>query len=205
MFQSTRPVRGATSDLCLRTWRVTGFNPRAPCGARPVLFVLWSEFASLVSIHAPRAGRDKVDSAVIANLPMFQSTRPVRGATVVARLAAVPVAVSIHAPRAGRDGVVLCKARKPHAVSIHAPRAGRDVVARDLLGPRLGQFQSTRPVRGATTTMTRVNPTKDEFQSTRPVRGATCRPCGMCRQRPSFNPRAPCGARPPRVDLQGLA
>ena len=78
MFQSTRPARGATSILL-------------PLRGNDV-----------VSIHAPRAGRDIILSAL-----------------------SIPIAVSIHAPRAGRDA-------KPFdlltiiKVSIHAPRAGRD-------------------------------------------------------------------------------
>ena len=57
---------------------------------------------------------------------MFQSTRPMRGATIRQRRHRRKVAVSIHAPHAGRDdlgGVVLWERQ----VSIHAPHAGRDV------------------------------------------------------------------------------
>ena len=57
MFQSTRPVRGATRDSNRRCGRNRCFNPRAPCGARHVL-LLPIELAEVVSIHAPRAGRD---------------------------------------------------------------------------------------------------------------------------------------------------
>ena len=56
-------------------------------------------------------------------------------------------------------------------ISIHAPRAGRDGVIWDSWDSS-NEFQSTRPVRGAT-----VNRAADQiaglFQSTRPVRGAT--------------------------------
>ena len=57
---------------------------------------------------------------------MFQSTRPVRGATQTNQGKLAQEAVSIHAPRAGRD----------------AHRAANQVLRR--------MFQSTRPVRGAT-------------------------------------------------------
>ena len=57
---------------------------------------------------------------------MFQSTRPVRGATIHLKLTRKYEIVSIHAPRAGRD-FMLCK---PSAF--------------------ITEFQSTRPVRGAT-------------------------------------------------------
>ena len=55
----------------------------------------------------------------------FQSTRPVRGATSAAGLGQIRDNISIHAPRAGRDvladGLVAAV-----LISIHAPRAGRD-------------------------------------------------------------------------------
>ena len=78
------------------------FNPRAPCGARPFVggfsdaiaafqstrpvwgattFNIVADGITLVSIHAPRVGRDALELELPA-----------------------PVHVSIHAPRVGRDG-----------------------------------------------------------------------------------------------------
>ena len=71
-----------------------------------------------------------------------------RGATAAGKTAAESGGISIHAPRAGRD--CCCRANcsgKP--ISIHAPRAGRDATA-DTETPWDDEFQSTRPVRGAT-------------------------------------------------------
>ena len=100
-FQSTRPVRGATSSPSLNqvdhgisihapragrdhpwpgyTWTIHNFNPRAPCGARRPVF------------------------ANIGEQAVFQSTRPVRGATLSCHLSNTVFNISIHAPRAGRD------------------------------------------------------------------------------------------------------
>ena len=101
-FQSTRPVRGATFACGAQVERWHGFNPRAPCGARPTTLrqdcqktgfnprapcgarpssgaPLFPGF--IVSIHAPRAGRDIAGG--------------------IEERAGVNV--SIHAPRAGRD------------------------------------------------------------------------------------------------------
>ena len=80
IFQSTRPVRGATSLSSSRSSSLFYFNPRAPCGARhpccyPFNIILF------ISIHAPRAGRDSADRLLSTNTALFQSTRPVRGAT----------------------------------------------------------------------------------------------------------------------------
>ena len=108
--------------------------------------------------------------------------------------------ISIHAPRAGRDH---CKGsrRKRQSISIHAPRAGRDLVY-GLLANGFTEFQSTRPVRGATDQVHRGelagsisihapragrDVALDQqqandvlFQSTRPVRGATNFACKDC-------------------------
>ena len=100
------------------------FNPRAPCGARPD-----PEQAAgspeRISIHAPRAGRDQglcqwraspfdfnprapcgarpIQGNGQTVVCLFQSTRPVRGATASLRPMWTWVTISIHAPRAGRD------------------------------------------------------------------------------------------------------
>ena len=78
----------------------------------------------------------------------FQSTHPVRGATLRVVVGACAVRISIHAPREGCDR--LCNA---------------------LIFDSVG-FQSTHPVRGATT-VTNGNYMDKVFQSTHPVRGAT--------------------------------
>ncbi|EHG23341.1 hypothetical protein HMPREF9432_01921 [Selenomonas noxia F0398] len=58
-FQSTRPVWGATGTSSSESPDQQGFNPRAPCGARP------------------KSGKG------FASMLGFQSTRPVWGATAV--------------------------------------------------------------------------------------------------------------------------
>ena len=57
IFQSTRPVWGATSVLGRSPYRVTDFNPRAPCGARRKYAKCAVKYKD-ISIHAPRVGRD---------------------------------------------------------------------------------------------------------------------------------------------------
>ena len=78
VFQSTRPVWGAT---CRDNARF---------------------LVPVVSIHAPRVGRD-----------------------IDARTLVLHIRVSIHAPRVGRDRKVDKPLIRP-LVSIHAPRVGRD-------------------------------------------------------------------------------
>ena len=78
-FQSTLPVRGATSVIPPQLVIAHYFNPRSPCGERlPVLYD---------ADYQPR----------------FQSTLPVRGATLPQLWGANDGGISIHAPRAGSD------------------------------------------------------------------------------------------------------
>ena len=57
----------------------------------------------------------------------FQSTRPMRGATLCDLSDGAAAGVSIHAPHAGRDSGS-GDALVAMAVSIHAPHAGRDTI-----------------------------------------------------------------------------
>ena len=146
----------------------------------------------------------------------FQSTRP-RGARLRGNLAVTQVHhVSIHAPRVGRDVSLRnfdgsrscfnprapCGARHHdmsevppdiNGVSIHAPRVGRDLMLLSATSPAV-QFQSTRPVRGATFVHLGHRDLDKLFQSTRPC-GARLDAADVRLISWSFNPRAPCGAR----------
>ena len=213
VFQSTRPVRGATGVSTPIWWCTLDFNPRAPCGARPDRKSIGWE------VHE------------------FQSTRPVRGATLLMREDKKHEKISIHAPRAGRDTRRWWRPSSGRYFNPRAPCGARP----PMPSPESGwwRFQSTRPVRGATCRQT-ASDSLVGFQSTRPVRGATavvmagvfdfaisihapragrdardgppstggrisihapragrdsCRSSWRSRHT-DFNPRAPCGARP---------
>ena len=158
-------ARPLTASVRRAIWN---FNPRAPCGARPnhvsglTLTMLFQSTRPLRGATTRRRRHDRT--------PPFQSTRPLRGAT------AVGDAGCVHSrdfnPRAPcgvrRCGIVL---REPEEqISIHAPLAGCDL--RPLL-PALGSAN--------------FNPRA---------------PCGVRRGGGGdagslihFNPRAPCGVR----------
>jgi len=151
-FQSTRPARGATQRLfCLLT-------------------------LCLVSIHAPRAGRDAKSAGVRSGRVLFQSTRPARGATLAHLLSPHPHIVSIHAPRAGRDSRPAAQIRGPSCFNPRAPR-----------GARPGRFRAVHDSRC-------FNP--------RAPRGARPIPRCWTSTPASFNPRAPRGARRPAEFIQ---
>ena len=164
IFQSTRPVRGATGERSHEPGQghISIHAPRAGRdhleGNRPEG---WT-----ISIHAPRAGRDKLTGLVQGSNIIFQSTRPVRGATPIFPRCGVDRLISIHAPRAGRDamfgnmqtestlfqstrpvrGATYGK-RKPAetvGISIHAPRAGRDIGRKLSVNVRLISIHAPR-------------------------------------------------------------
>ena len=262
LFQSTHPVRGATSSVNSHFFYIIYFNPRTPCGVRP-FHRATANHLLYISIHAPRAGCDSrihksnfrqllfqsthpvrgatEDSDEKRRSYRFQSTHPVRGATVVSASAddtdvhfnprtpcgvrrtaqakaildfafqsthpvrgatcrasgqcdtaanfnpRTPCGVRLH--KRGADRHKLC-------ISIHAPRAGCDRPSVSNLLPKQ-EFQSTHPVRGATIFLPHHAPALDRFQSTHPVRGATRVHDDGGTVGRYFNPRTPCGVRPP--------
>ena len=192
-----------------------------------------------ISIHAPHAGRDFQAFLNVQALKRFQSTHPSRGATLALTAQSVyqPEFQSTPPSRgATRSGL-----RYPEhgAISIHAPRAGRNYYCHSYaawekdFNPRAPcgarrfendmsktteEFQSTRPVRGATYTRNQIiNKSEISIHAPRAGRDGEQheelrlrdaisihapragrdhdRPDGLPRKG-DFNPRAPCGARP---------
>ena len=187
-------MRGATKRIGGASSSAFDFNPRTPCGVRPVRPPAYFDRLT-ISIHAPHAGCDLLNNA------FPQSDFP----------------ISIHAPHAGCDVTILRKQgfiayfnpRTPcgvrHAlhidhrflvqISIHAPHAGCDDYpagwkeVTEYFNPRtpcgvrrtareppavMSVFQSTHPMRGATSAFP-ILKLFPEFQSTHPMRGATSR------------------------------
>ena len=124
------------------------FNPCAPYGARRI-DVAGPILGTEISIHAPLTGRDRKLIPLKGLLQKFQSTRPLRGATLVATILGHHGRISIHAPLTGRDIMRQKRAiqqtidfnpRAPYGarrndgrtalagsgISIHAPLTGRD-------------------------------------------------------------------------------
>ncbi len=195
--------------------RFPSFNPRAPCGARQYYTTLYQRDYP-VSIHAPRAGRDKVihhfsagDDSFNPRAPCgarhagalpnpkrkwFQSTRPVRGATrLCSRSRTHNDMFQSTRPVRGATKTVVLRYVTPF-VSIHAPRAGRDHFY--LLVVALYKvFQSTRPVRGATYFWPALAHL-GEVSIHAPRAGRDAVNNYAAAWNTGFNPRAPCGARP---------
>ena len=125
-----------------------------------------------ISIHAPRAGGDTLSTARAAQQYEFQSTPPVRGATFLIRgFWTSPEFQSTPPVR----GATWCKARNCDVtgISIHAPRAGGDL---PVVPPAEGLIISIHaPRAGGDWTSALLASTSEKFQSTPPVRGATAK------------------------------
>ena len=169
-FQSTHPLRGATdpaADLadeggisihaplagCDSIGRIkipmhSNFNPRTPCGVRQEESKPSYDFSKYFNPRTPCGVRQNHRISENGYFG-FQSTHPLRGATLCGSSTVLRVTISIHAPLAGCD-CVLCatsqhrsyfnprtpcgvrrvdvtnrKAMTP--ISIHAPLAGCDI------------------------------------------------------------------------------
>ncbi len=136
--------RGRSPDECLNM----NFNPRSPCGERHVTGIQLPKGLG-ISIHAPRAGSDDNGGAIQPAADIFQSTLPVRGATVGWVCGFTSDGISIHAPRAGSDLLSYIHVGDIWDFNPRSPcgeRRRRPAMWRAV--PR--EFQSTLPVRGAT-------------------------------------------------------
>ena len=116
-FQSTHSLRSATSCFSVRPASQTGFNPRTPCGVRPLTHVLFSfllfqsthslrsatrlsitpESLPPVSIHALLAECDCYFRPQATLYNLFQSTHSLRSATMLSSKCPFVMFVSIHA------------------------------------------------------------------------------------------------------------
>ena len=214
------------------------FNPRAPCGARRTEHgeaVIREKFQStrpvwgatkaaagdrprqLISIHAPRVGRDSGRRLAALRTTTFQSTRPVWGATTrttgracrhgqfqstrpvwgATRAGSLSLSLSTYFnPRAPCGARPISSTDRTYILHFNprAPCGARPVHIQFRRIPCV--FQSTRPVWGATTRSTAMRPCFSYFNPRAPC-GARRSDCHRPqRLRMHFNPRAPCGARP---------
>ena len=123
-----------------------------------------------ISIHATHTGGDVVRQAYKTD-PAFQSTPPIRVATITSSENGADFGISIHATHTGGDLKILClylvrrddfNPRHPYG---WRPEQSRAKEAYPL-------FQSTPPIRVATPPSRRFSRI-DKFQSTPPIRVAT--------------------------------
>ncbi len=96
------PLAGRDRRRSGRPPPASHFNPRAPCGARREIRKHSGIFCLYFNPRAPCGARPSSQGFKILN-PLFQSTRPLRGATGNQNGRSGELRISIHAPLAGRD------------------------------------------------------------------------------------------------------
>ena len=156
---------------------------------------------AMISIHAPRAGCDRVRRRAPSAQTVFQSTHPVRGATVsrisgrfwirfqsthpvrgatvdVIQIVNVVVFQSTHPVRGATES--LLPARSTVGISIHAPRAGCDTVHHCYPA---GMYPISIHA---------------------PRAGCDCREPDRADRGRNFNPRTPCGVRQAAATKKGF-
>ena len=170
-FQSTLPVWGATIQANL-IGALIDISIHAPRVGSDVLSTDRG-IAIPISIHAPRVGSDAMSALSRCVLLLFQSTLPVWGATL-AKTGMLHFSVSI---------------------SIHAPRVGSDCFSA-VLASMEELFQSTLPVWGATVHL-QTHASKIGISIHAPRVGSDQLSTAIVCRGSNFNPRSPCGERPP--------
>ena len=146
LFQSTRPMRGATCTAICCTATRTHFNPRAPCGARQ---------------YPQKCG---------CTAQLFQSTRPMRGATASASKPAIPVSFQSTRPMRGATWIPQPRRKAGLYFNPRAPCGARRSKTRRNSGSK---YFNPRAPCGARRTPPCASGEMCPFQSTRPMRGAT--------------------------------
>ena len=215
---SIHAPRAGSDHNVIRNAAFAFISIHAPRAGSDDALAAYLQEISFISIHAPRAGSDlDADSAIIRRwisihapragsdgkwlgghiiFARFQSTLPVRGATVHRGKLGADPRISIHAPRAGSDHPQPMLPRWCMHFNPRSPCGERRAVR---FAARLtDSFQSTLPVRGATRRPKRTyqrdetisihapragsdglrdgaDDQRRKFQSTLPVRGATSR------------------------------
>ena len=163
------PLAGSDNQPALSAMDHYHFNPRSPCGERRI-----SEVDPYWRGHFnPRSpcGERLCCWHILASGLGFQSTLPLRGATV-----------DVYRHQPSPD------------ISIHAPLAGSDPISA-ISSTRSARFQSTLPLRGATC---RDDLMRDPaFISIHaPLAGSDTIENSISDLQSDFNPRSPCGERP---------
>ena len=150
LFQSTRPMRGATPEP-KKVITPLKFQSTRPMRGATIMDWFGDTFF-IISIHAPHAGRDEA-------IPCQQW-------------------LSVHFnPRAPCGARQFCTKTARAQILFQSTRPMRGATLADARLDGQERFQSTRPMRGATSIRHAASSAGSSFQSTRPMRGATSADC----------------------------
>ena len=206
-------MRGATRQHVNQFNRDRHFNPRSPCGERRKTVGNSYHYQNF-NPRSPCGERLGV-VGVFSSLSIFQSTLPMRGATLVNALRFLKPEISIHAPHAGSDGIFRPVKDIKWDFNPRSP-CGERLESCDPGGGVHGNFNPRSPC-GERHVILAPWDLLPPFQSTLPMRGATWHHwsgdhhldisihaphAGSDKNSPPwpirsryFNPRSPCGER----------
>ena len=153
-FQSTRPIRGATWGHRIDISIIWDFNPRAPYGARQS--VLYG----------------------IIEISNFNPRAPYGARLILYRVLCLRHPISIHAPHTGRDLTRLVLDTNRQNFNPRAPYGARLTQTGNSTGYPTN-FNPRAPY-GARPRAKQKQKTREQFQSTRPIRGATAKMHNLC-------------------------
>ena len=169
VFQSTLPLRGATTD------RFGGLHAR------------------FISIHTPLAGSDTAANMMLAGMPDFNPHSPCGERRLAVAGHRTPVRISIHTPLAGSDRRSCRWPSMPGYFNPHSPCGERRSMM--MTSSSRLRFQSTLPLRGATP-QSLQSVARFLISIHTPLAGSDA-PRAICPSTcPNFNPHSPCGERP---------
>ena len=164
------PHAGRDGVLGARADKSPDFNPHAPCGARPTQ-QYYGQYELGFQSTRPMRGATLPRSRGKGQI-LFQSTRPMRGAT--SPCAALLLRLEFQSTRPMRGAT---KRRNPadsrSDISIHTPHAGRD--QHEQTGREPDQYFNPHAPCGARPECNSPERPTCLFQSTRPMRGATAK------------------------------
>ena len=123
IFQSTLPLRGATFSMRL-VQHIVSISIHTPLAGSDGTARPWSRPCGNFNPHSPCGERRTVEPQYKFSF-LFQSTLPLRGATVPPRHAWRDGNISIHTPLAGSDYYPVSQTECA-PISIHTPLAGSD-------------------------------------------------------------------------------
>ena len=178
-----------TDDVFQRVKVISIHTPHAGSDARSDV-----PFSVLcISIHTPHAGSDYHASLLRSLLSGFQSTLPMRGATIHHHNTTIwNRHFNPHSPCGERHEQPLIITTSG-GISIHTPHAGSDTPSPSKRC-KLVLFQSTLPMRGATDSVYHEINGADISIHT-PHAGSDADNAGFVSTEYNFNPHSPCGER----------
>ena len=172
------------------TFTITDFNPRTPCGVRHQR--LWLSWQSRYFNPRTPCGVRLGLLAFKRVFAKFQSTHPLRGATLPAAHAGAAFLISIHAPLAGCD-LAGFQERIRKKISIHAPLAGCDERPGEGLDGR--RYFNPRTPCGVRLQICGCLNSIFWISIHAPLAGCDSASGAKTQMPTNFNPRTPCGVR----------